>query len=342
MQSAIQPAEQTEALETEFEMKARLRQIRMRDLALFVVVAGVVAVVVVLLGREAGLGEQAGALIESAGPEAEAADEPVAAAQVGARHESEPADDRVSAALDSAEQQVAPEVAGEVQEEAPEHTLMITLSAPEICETKRATGYARGQPVENQAGETQRKADGSVKYESVPVGWANVAEVEVKWTVSGGVGGYTLEIDGETRDGAGDYQGSSGTASVSCALTFGETFINRHGRRYYVEEPVVDSGLKTVTVTARDTEGALGIAAVGVYVISRVVDDLQLMLSGETYRYFGHLVTVPDGINLRMGEASTGDDGVNVLSLIVDGSSPAVVVWFDEETFTEVLRGGSA
>ena len=320
MQSAIQPAEQTEALETEFEMKGRLSRIRMRDLALFVVVAGAVAVVVVLAGREAGLGEQAGARTDQTPPKPEAAETSLAAAE------------------DGASQQVAPEAAGEQQEEAPEHTLQIALEAPEICETTRAEGRAVGRPVENQAGETQRNADGSVMYESVPVGWTDVAEVEVKWRISGGVGGYTLEIDGETRDGAGDYRGGSGTASVSCALEIGETFINRHGRRYHVEEPVVDSGLKTITVTARDREGALGIAAVGVYVISRVVDDRQLMLSGETYRYFGHLITVPDGINLRMGEASTGDNGVNVLSLIVDGSSPAVVVWFDEEAFTEVLR----
>ena len=60
----------------EFEMRARLNRIKLRDLALFVVVAGVVAVAGVFIGREAGLGDrEAGAqgepLILTLTPEAD-------------------------------------------------------------------------------------------------------------------------------------------------------------------------------------------------------------------------------------------------------------------------------
>ena len=301
---AIKPAEQTEALGTEFEMKARVRQIRMRDLALFVVVAGVVAVVVVLVGREAGLGEEAGARIERMAPEAETAGQSVAAAQDDAEPE--------AAAEQSGEEWEAEEQepAGEQEEQAQEHALTITLEAPEICETMRAIGYTGYRAMRDDDGVTQRNSDGTAKHESVS-SWAGVAEVEVSWSVSGGAAPYTLMIDGETRDASGDYRGAKGTAWVSCALAFNDSFIHESYRgtlsRRYAEEPTVDSGLKTVEVTARDADGNIGSASVNVYVVRGGLDSGDVLKRGETYRILGHLVTIPKTHDMIVGGEAQPD-----------------------------------
>ena len=302
---AIKPAEQSEALGTEFEMKARVRQIRMRDLALFVVVAGVVAVVVVLVGREAGLGEEAGARIERMAPEAETAGQSVAAAQDDA--EPEAAAEQSGEEEGEAEEQ---EPAGEQEEQAQEHALTITLEAPEICETMRALGYASYRAVRDDDGVTQRNSDGTAKHESVS-SWARVAEVEVSWSVSGGAAPYTLMIDGETRDASGDYRGAKGTAWVSCALAFNDSFIHESNRgtlsRRYAEEPTVDSGLKTVEVTARDADGNIGSASVNVYVVRGGLDSGDVLKRGETYRILGHLVTIPKTHDMIVGGEAQPD-----------------------------------
>ena len=264
-------------------MKARLRQIRMRDLALFVVVAGIVAVVVVLVGREAGLGEEAGAQIDQTANEPKAADASLAATE------------------DSASQQAAPEAAGEEQEQAPEHTLVISLEAPEYCEAQRSRGSFRSEIVHDDDGNTVYLANGNPKRRNVETGWGGVTEVKVSWMVTGGVAPYTLEIDGERRDAFGVYEGATGTASVTCALAFGETFISEHAgerSRSFNEEPTVDSGWKSVDATVTDADGSTAQATVDLYVIRT---DPEILTRGETYRvYGGHLVTAPRSYDIGL------------------------------------------
>ena len=191
-------------------MRARLNRIRLRDLALFVVVAGVVAVAVVIAGREAGVGERAGA-----GDDSTTEVQPFSsqsAADTDAAPQSANSSSRNAAAGQA--DRVATESRDQASDEATE-SLVVTLSAPDTCETTRARGYAGSQAVRDDDGVPQRNADGSWKYESVPTGWAGVAEVEVTWTVIAGTAPYTLEIDGEMRDASGAYEGAGGTASVS-------------------------------------------------------------------------------------------------------------------------------
>lgn len=145
-------------------------------------------------------------------------------------------------------------------EETATEPLTLTLSAAEICETTPAQGYSGAAMVWNE--ETQ---DWGVK--SYKTGYDDVGETAVTWSVGGGTAPYTLVIDGEKRDAEQTYAGPNGTASVSCAMQLGETFITDDGSRRHRTEPEVDSGLKTIRATVTDGAGATAEASVDVYVI---------------------------------------------------------------------------
>ena len=104
-------------------MRAMLSRLRVRDAALFVVIAGLVAAGVFAAAREAGVGERA-----DAGTQAAAAEQ------------------RVS----------APQQSGEGTPPAP---LALTLSAPTICETLPAQEYAGRAIVSGRGRELARRAD---------------------------------------------------------------------------------------------------------------------------------------------------------------------------------------
>ncbi len=145
----------------------------------------------------------------------------------------------------------------------------------------------------------------------MPTGWAGVAEVEVTWTVSGGTAPYSLEIDGERRDAFGPYEGARGTAAVSCALAFADSFIHESGRgrlsRRFTEEPTVDSGWKTIEVTAQDADGNTGVGAVDIYVILTNADYSHRLLAGETYRVHGWYLTIPAGRDMWLDSYEESD-----------------------------------
>ena len=174
-------------------------------------------------------------------------------------------------------------------------SLTLALSAPEICETEAGRGGF---------GERVRiDADGNRTYEHVALGLYSVAETPVSWSVTGGTGPYTLEIDGETRDATHDYTGAKGTASVSCALETGDVYFgpDTPGRevRRYRGEVVVDSGLKTIRATVTDGEGRTAQTSVEVYVIRT---DPEILRRGQTYRVWGgHLVTAPSSYDIGLG-----------------------------------------
>ena len=187
----------------------------------------------------------------------------------------------------------------------PPAPLGLTLSAPEICETLPAQGFSGGR--------SYQEDDGTWHFESYSTGWALVAETPVTWSVSGGAAPYTLQIDGEGRDAAGAYAGASGTASVSCALRSSGVFfphpLDEEHRRYRTE-PEVDSGLKTIRAVVTDGSGATAEASIAVYVILSVGGSGDILRSGETYRVFGTLLTVPEGVDhLGIGGMVESDGG---------------------------------
>ncbi len=250
-------------------MRARLNRLGLRDFALFVIVAGMVATVVVFIGREAGLGE-------------------------------------------SAEADIA-------------NDLSLTLSVEPICETTPAQRFWGSRLRLDEDGNAIGRYD-------VSMGWAGFAETPVRWTVTGGTAPYTLQIDGESRDGFGSYEGASGTASVSCALTPGEVFYKDYDReRRYSTAPVVDSGRKTITATVTDTNGATANASVDVYVILGEIGSGHVLRAGQTYRVFGLLVTIPEGVNAKVGVVDEPGGGESALHipLLQDGYRVWVVVGLD-------------
>ena len=192
--------------------------------------------------------------------------------------------------------------------------LTLTLSAPQICETKPAQGYADSV--------LRQDAEGNwTKRVSVFAGWFGVAEVDVAWTVSGGAAPYRLRIDGERRDPAHEYVGATGIASVSCAMTSGaEAFIDISERGYKVQ-PEVDSGVKTIVATVTDVAGVTAEASVDVHVVLELGSGGDILEAGKTYRVFGGLVTVPEGIDLEILGGIAGDGGETLYLLGIVGSS---------------------
>ena len=200
--------------------------------------------------------------------------------------------------------------------------LTLTLSAPQICETTPG-GEAFGV-----------RLDSSGRSEHYSVGWFVPGEAEVRWMVSGGVAPYALTIDGETRDGAGAFRGVIGTGIVSCALAHGPALPTRGSLdtgdggsdsaasgRYFAEEPEVDSGLKTIVATVTDATGATAEASVDIHVILELGSGGDVLEAGKTYRVFGGLVTVPEGIDLEILGGIAGDGGETLYLLGIVGSS---------------------
>ena len=255
-------------------MRAKLSQLKIRDLALFVMVASVAALVVVIVGREAGLGQQAGAGIEPIGD-----------------------------ASGSATQQQ------ESEGDATTEPLSVTLSGPEICETEPGLGGSSS------------RLDGSRRYD-VYLGIMNVAEVPVRWQIAGGTPPYKLEIDGETRDAQHEYIGTSGTASVSCALRLGEVTYNESPARdfrRYKDDVLVDSGSKTIRATVTDATGRTNTAEINMYVILAFGGTGRDLTEGQTYRIWGQLITIPVGVSARLGGVEVSDcDGDDQCEATID------------------------
>ena len=189
----------------------------------------------------------------------------------------------------------------------PPEPLTLTLTAAsQTCETTSSQEYARGA--------TYQDAEGNWVYERRSDGWDDVSETPVTWAVSGGTPPYTLTIDGETRDAEQTYAGPSGTASVSCALSFGETFINDEDGRNYRTQPEVDSGLKTIRATVTDSAGATADASVNMYVILELGSSGDVLQSGKTYRVLGTLLTVPESVDhMSIGGFIDTDGGLGTL-----------------------------
>ncbi|MCY3922389.1 MAG: hypothetical protein OXG27_08340 [Chloroflexi bacterium] len=216
-----------------------------------------------------------------------------------------------------------------------ETELTLTLSAPDICETERGWGYEGEVWVYDDEGEI-------IGTRSITRGWANIAEIPVRWEVTGGKGPYTLVIDNEKRDGVRAYEGASGTASVSCAPNPGAVSYEDYDQhRWYHTNPEIDSGPKTIRATVTDARGATAHALATVYVVLQVrgarhSDGTGIrLMGGKTYRVEGALYTVPMGVVLQMGSMWEAEGGSGQ-SIWIAGRD--AVLYIDPLTGKELYR----
>lgn len=258
------------ASETECEMKSRLSRLRMRDLSLFVAVAGIVTVAAVFAAREAGLG--GGAVAES-------------------------------------------------------ERLVLTLTPEaDYCVTERAE-------------EAWGYGSGGVRQSS---GWIVAAQMAVQWSVSGGEPPYTLEIGGQSAVPAGEtFSSASGRVTIPCAdtsLSWRWGTYTEEGIRYYDSDPEVDSGWHTIEAAVKDANDKKATATAEFYLVYSTGSYMDLLSGGETYRVFGHLLTIPDGVDMRISDSSTGSNGSGIQTFRIEGKDPFVIIWLDARSFREVKR----
>ena len=178
---------------------------------------------------------------------------------------------------------------------AAETPLSLSISAPAVCDVHTQREYLSGRNVLDDQGNILRTEEDSL-------GWPGREETAVVWSVSGGIAPYTLEIDGLSRDAAGSYAGATGTASVSCVISFAEPTINEDlEMRFYPSQPVAQSGTKTIRAVVTDAGGVTAEASVGIYV-TLVVErgDTTVMRGGLTYRLLGRLYTVPQDMSVAL------------------------------------------
>ncbi len=62
-------------------------------------------------------------------------------------------------------------------------------------------------------------------------------------------------------------------------------------------------------------------------------DWRHVFRGGETYRIFGRLMTVPEGINLLIGEHGFTEEG-SVQTFVIEGTSATILL--DDATYREV------
>ena len=268
-------------------MRTRLRTLRLRDVFMFVAVGAVVAIAVVVVGRELGVGRQAVATLETS------------------HQATEPAE--------------APDQA--------ESTLTLSLEAAPYCETGGGVGFSGSVFEYDDDGNPVGRTD-------VDLGYGRIAETDVRWTVTGGTAPYRLTIDNEPRDGRGPYEGATGVASVSCAPNPGEVFYDDYEeKRRYREDPLIDSGVKTIHAVVTDATGSTVGSPIDIYVILQLSDSgtsrsgeyvRHRLNPGKTYRYNGVLFTVPPEITIVTGGSTEG--GVVAQRLHVDGTDVVLVI----------------
>ena len=284
----------------------RLRAVEPKRAALFLAVAALAAVAMYFGGREASVGR------------------PTEAGTTVAQEQSaEP----------------APQNSGEEpNSEAEVEPLTLTLSASEICEVHYPKGGWTHTLKRDDEGNWQNAVD------EAWWDWDSVGTMEIAWEAAGGDGSYVVTIAGET------YSGDRGTAAVSCAMEHGPIINHPEWGRIHADddEPVVDSGLKTINASVSDGSGASATAAAEVYmVLNRGFGtgfyrdggwvDKRFLRSGKTYRINGTLVTVPQGVDLRIDEIVQESPGegyqgrcCTIAQIGVVGSNRILGLWLNE------------
>lgn len=170
-------------------------------------------------------------------------------------------------------------------------TLSLELFAPAVCE---ASGWSRRSDRHGFSYSDRRVA-------------------EVQWRVSGGQEPYTIYIGEQIHVGA------SGRLRIRC-----QAFTNG----------VLDSGLISVAGFVEDANGATGSGIVQTYAVAERsgnrYSEQQRLNRGRTYRFWGILMTIPQGLEIDAGRigftnVSCDPECENFFSVSTTGGS----IWAD-------------
>lgn len=96
-------------------------------------------------------------------------------------------------------------------------------------------------------------------------------------------------------------------------MTNDASFYDEFGERGYISQPVVDSGIKKITAVVTDAAGNSAEFTYQVYVILNLAGGGDLLQGGKTYRLFGELITVPQGLTLEIGGLNSAVNGEAIL-----------------------------
>ena len=203
--------------------------------------------------------------------------------------------------------------------------MTLPLSGPSRCQTTRGQSYGVDAAVYDDEGNY-------VRTERRFVGHYEVKRFRVSWSVSGGTAPYSLTIDGASEDESGPFEGRSGVGGVYCTDTTIGSFIDDAGDRALRDDPMIDSGLKSVRAAVTDADGRTAESEIRVYVIFATGDGGTPLSAGETYRIHGHLVTIPDRIAARVGGyeevACEGVDCENRFGINLEGDDFIAAMYF--------------
>ena len=243
-------------------MPTRWRRWKLRDVALVVAVTAIVAVLGVVIGREASIGEETGASVAST-----------------------PADNSAPLPQQQSEETTA---------------LTLSLSATrQICETPGAQRFGVSQQRPDDNGRLVRQSvtlGWFFRAEvHVPIHW-QVSGGTPPYTIV--IDNETRDIDGDYVGPSGTAKVTCG--DTSGGTTFEDDKGFDEVLRFHRVDPQPDSGRKTIRGTVTDANGASVDVTTRFYVI-RVDPDYYpaILKRGETYRIFGRLFTIPPTLTCK-------------------------------------------
>lgn len=174
--------------------------------------------------------------------------------------------------------------------------LAFTISVPEICETgQEDEGYGSIGGYDED-GKWVRVGTYGPFYEL-----ADINTVELTWSIDGGVEPYEISVQGQTL-----LSGQRGSTLVYCAesLPYDELDFTQprddYARTQLDKPPLVNPGPMTFKSTVTDANGLSATAATDMYIIPdcRIECKDDALPPGYTYRIYGRLLTIPDGLRV--------------------------------------------